>query len=61
MYKVKITELNKKTRKTKIYDFIGEFNEKVRRQWAGIAKHAPNMVFEFLANEADVKEDDNEK
>ena len=43
MYKVKITELNKKTRKTKIYDFVGEFNEEVRRQWTEIAKHAADV------------------
>lgn len=48
MYKIKITELNKKTRKTKIYDFTGELNEEVRQQWTRIAKHAPSMKFEVL-------------
>lgn len=48
MYKIKITELDKKTRKTKIYDFIGELSEEVRRQWARIAKHALSMKFEVL-------------
>lgn len=48
MYKVKITDLNKKIRNTKIYDFIGELNEEVRQRWARIAKHAPSMKFEIL-------------
>ena len=48
MYKVKITDLNKKIRNTKIYDFIGELNEEIRQQWARIAKHEPSMKFEIL-------------
>lgn len=59
MYKIKITELNKKTKKTKIYYFVGELNEEVRQQWARIAEHRPSMKFEIL--DLSFKGDDNER